>query len=119
MGADFALRAPLRVEADEHHPCAGISRMQCQCDWKTGMDADACYGRTRPKRGLSARLHDSFRNPLGDRTRTTRTPVRHRYSLSADLLLCGKPDEVVRPRSPARALPRKPFVSPSLQRRKA
>src|SRR3954466_11268609 len=89
MGANLALGTALGIEADKDHPRAGVSRMQCQCNWKTGVDADTGYGGTRPKRGLSARLHDSFRNPLGDRTRRTRTPVRRRYSLSAGLPLRG------------------------------
>src|SRR3954453_1883298 len=113
MGANLALGTALGIEADKDHPRAGVCRMQCQCNWKTGVDADAGYGSTRPKRGLSARFHDSFRNPLGDRTRTVRTPARRRYSLSANLLLCGNRKMTCPGLVPARAPSPKALVSPS------
>jgi len=82
------------------------------------MDADTGYGRTRPKRGLSARFHDSFRNPLGETNPHDAAPVRHRYSLSDNLLLCGNRKMMCPIRSPREPLPRKPFVSPSPRRKK-
>ena len=68
------------------------------------MDTNTRYGCTRPKRGLSARFHDSFRNPLGDRTRYVRGPLFVTVTVSR-LICCYAENRMVSVRPVPRESP--------------